>query len=77
MTEMAEKSVIQIKKLITAFRLLVTKVQKDNKEKSKNLKDTNQVLDAIKKEYPKLYYENEAVKKRTTKLQEKLSKYQA
>ena len=35
---MAEKSVIQIKKLITAFRLLVTKVQKDNKEKSKNLK---------------------------------------
>ena len=77
MTEMAEKSVIQIKKLITAFRLLVTKVQKDNKKKSKNLKDTNQVLDAIKKEYPKLYHENEAVKKRMTKLQEKLSKYQA
>ena len=36
---MDEKGVEQIKKLIN----LATKVQKDNKEKSKNLKDTNQV----------------------------------
>ena len=43
MIEMDEKDVEQIKKLITDFRLLATKVQKDNKEKSKNLKDTNQV----------------------------------
>ena len=43
MIEMDEKGVEQIKKLITDFRLLATKVQKDNKEKSKNLKDTNQV----------------------------------
>ena len=31
------------------------KAQKVNKEKSKKLKDTNQVLDACKKEYQKLY----------------------
>ena len=43
MIEMDEKGVEQIKKLITDFRLWATKVQKDNKEKSKNLKDTNQV----------------------------------
>ena len=39
--EMDEKGVEQIEKLIKDFRLLATKVQKDNKEKSKKLKDTN------------------------------------
>ena len=73
---MDEKGVKQIKKLITDFRLLATKVQKDDKEKSKNLKDTNQVLDACKKEYQKCY-ENEALKKRITELQEELTKYQS
>ena len=72
--QMDEKGVKQIKKLITDFRLLATKVQKDDKEKSKNLKDTNQVLDACKKEYQKRY-ENEALKKRITELQEELTKY--
>ena len=76
MMEMDEKGVKQIKKLITDFRLLATKVQKDNKEKSKNLEDANQVLDACKKEYQKLY-ENEALKERITELQEELSKYQS
>ena len=33
MMEMDEKSIKQIKRLITDFRLLATKVQKDNKEK--------------------------------------------
>ena len=64
MMEMDEKGVEQIEKLIKDFRLLATKVQKDNKEKSKTLKDTNQVLDACKKEYQKLYRENEALKKK-------------
>ena len=77
MMEMDEKGVEQIKKLITDFRLLATKVQKDNKEMSKNLKDTNQVLDACKKEYQKLYHENEALKKIVSELQEELSKYQS
>ena len=44
---------------------------------SKNLKDTNQVLDACKKEYQKLYHENEALKKIVSELQEELSKYQS
>ena len=41
------------------------------------MKDTNQVLEASKKEYQKLYHENEALKKRITELQEELSKYQS
>ena len=61
--ELDEKGVEQIKKLITGFSLLATKVRKDNKEKSKKLKDSNQVLDVCKKEYQKLYHENEALKK--------------
>ena len=36
MMELDEKGVEQIKKLITGFSLLATKVRKDNKEKSKN-----------------------------------------
>ena len=77
MMDTDEKGVEQIKKLITDYRLLATKVQKDNKIMSKNLKDTNQVLDACKKEYQKLYHENEALKKRVSELQEELSKYQS
>ena len=64
MMEMDEKGVEQIEKLIKDFRLLATKVQKDNKEKSKTLKDTNQVFNACKEEYQKLYRENEALKKK-------------
>ena len=56
---MEEKGVKQIKKLIADFRLLVTKVLKDNEVKSKNLKEANQVLEVGKKEYQKLYHENE------------------
>ena len=60
---MEEKGVEQIKKLTADFRLLATKVKKDNQIKSKNLKETNQVLEACKKEYQKLYHENETLKK--------------
>ena len=56
---MEEKGVKQIKKLIADFRLLVTKVLKDNEVKSKNLKEANQILEVGKKEYQKLYHENE------------------
>ena len=48
---MDDKSVEQIKELISDFRLLETKVQKDNQTKTKNLKETNQVLEACRKEY--------------------------
>ena len=59
---MEEKGVRQIKKLIADFRLLATKVQKNNQIKSRNLKETNRVLEACKKEYQKLYHENETLK---------------
>ena len=73
---MDEKAVEQMKKLLMDFRLLATKIQKDNQSKSKNFKDTNQVVEACKKEYQKLFYENEALKKKNQKLQEELKKYQ-
>ena len=60
---MEGKGAQQIKKLIADFRLLATKFQKDNRIKSKNLKETNQVLEACKKEYQKLYRENATLKK--------------
>ena len=60
---MDDKSVEQIKKLISDFRLLATKVQKDNQTKTKNLKQTNQVLEASRKEYQKLHHETETLKK--------------
>lgn len=45
---MEEKSVKQLKKLVADFKVLTTKVQKDNQMKSKNLKETN-LLEAYKK----------------------------
>ena len=60
---MEEDGVEKIKKLIADFRLLVTKVQKEDQIKSKKLKETNQVLQACKKEHQKLYDENETLKK--------------
>ena len=43
---MYEKAAEQMKKLIMDIRLLANNVQKDNHSKSKNIKDTNQVLEA-------------------------------
>ena len=37
--------------MISDFRLLVTKVQKDNQMKTKNRKETNQVLEVFREEY--------------------------
>ena len=59
---MEEKGVKQVKKLIADFRLLATKVQENNQIKSRNLKETNQVLEDCKKEYQELYHENETLK---------------
>ena len=61
---MDDKSVEQIKKLISHFRLLMTKVRKDNQMKTKNLKETNQVLEVCRKDYQKLHHENETLKKK-------------
>ena len=60
---MDDKKVEHIQKLISDFRLLATKVQKDNQTKNKNLREANQVLEACRKEYQKLHDENETLKK--------------
>ena len=73
---MEEKSIEKCKKLVADFRLLTTKVQKDNQRKSKNLKETNPVLEACKKEYQKLYFEHETLKKKFTEQQEEFLKCQ-
>ena len=46
---MKVESVKHFKKLVADFRLLTTKIQKDYQIKFKNLKETNQVLEACKK----------------------------
>ena len=47
---MDQNDVENFKALIGEFKTLATKVQKDNQIKSKNLEDTNLVLDSCKKE---------------------------
>ena len=75
---MEEKGMKNFKKLVTDFRVLTTKVQKDNPKKTKNLKKTTQVLEAFKSECQKLYLEHENKKKQKNKneeQQEELLKY--
>ena len=64
---MEQKSIENFKKLVANFRALTTKVQKDNQNKTKNLKETNIVLEACKKECQKLYLEHVNLKKKNTK----------
>ena len=56
---MEEKGMKNFKKLVTDFRVLTTKVQKDNPKKTKNLKKISQVLEAFKSDCKKLYLEHE------------------
>lgn len=59
---MDQSNVENFKKLIGEFKTLTTKVEKDNQIQSKNLKDTNLVLDACKKECQSLYAKQENLK---------------
>ena len=61
---MDQKSIEHFKKLVTDFRALTTKVQKDNQNKTKSLKETNLVLEDCEKEYQKLYLEHKNLKKK-------------
>ena len=60
---MDQDNVENFKKLIAEFKILTTKVQKDNQAKLKNLKDTNLVLETCKKESLRLYAEHKNFKK--------------
>ena len=44
-----QKSIGNFKKLIADYRALTAKVQKDNQNKTKSLKETNLVLKRVKK----------------------------
>ena len=59
---MDPKTIENVEKLDADFRVLTTKIQKDNLNNTKNLKETNLVLDACKNEYQKLYVEHESLK---------------
>ena len=56
----------EIKAIITEFKKLASKIQQNNK---KTLKERGAILQAYKNEYQKLYYENEALKKRCGELE--------
>lgn len=60
---MDQNNVENFEKLIGKFKMLTTKVQKDNRIKWKNLEDTNLVLDACKKEYQRFCAEYEILEK--------------
>lgn len=53
-----QDNIKNLKKLIVEFKTLTAKVKKDNQTKVENLKDTNLVLEACKKEYQKLHAEH-------------------
>ena len=59
---MDPKTIENVEKLDADFRVLTTKIQKDNLNNTKNLKETNLVLEACKNEYQKLYIEHESLK---------------
>ena len=59
---MDPKTMENVEKLVADFRVLTTKIQKDNLNNTKNLKETNLVLEACKNEYQKLYVEHESLK---------------
>ena len=60
---MEKKDMKNFKTLVTDFRVLTTKVQKDNPKKTKNLKETTQVLETFKSECQNLYLEHKNEKK--------------
>ena len=66
----------EIKGIISDFKMLATKIQQDNGQVKKALKEREGVLQACKKEDQKLYYENEALKERCEELKQKVRESQ-
>ena len=69
----------EIRDIIADFKKLATKIQQDKgqvkkmlKDRKAMLKDREVALDACKKEYQKLYYKHEALKKKYIELEQKL-----
>ena len=66
----------EIKGIISDFKKLATKIQQDNGQVKKMLKEKEAVLQVCKKEYQKLYYEHEPLKKRCEELKQKVKESQ-
>ena len=60
----------KIKGIVGDFKKLATKIKEDNGQVKKKLKERELVLDACQKEYQKLYYEHNALKKIVASLQQ-------
>ena len=60
MTDQVDK----LKNIFNGFKILAAKVNDDNKHKKKKLDETKELLEIYKKEYQKLYFEHENLRKK-------------
>ena len=54
----------KLKNIFNSFKILAAKVNDDNKNKKKKLDETKELLEICKKEYQKLYFEHENLRKK-------------
>ena len=54
----------KLKNIFNDFQILAEKVNNDNKNKKKKLDETKELLEICKKEYQKLYFEHENLRKK-------------
>ena len=62
-----------LKDIIKDFKNLASKIQTDNSNVKQHLKDKNLMLEACQKEYQKIYFEHENLKKNINSLKNSLS----
>ena len=65
-----------LKDIIKDFKNLALKIQTDNSNVKQHLKDKNLMLEACQKEYQKIYFEHENLKKKNQQLEEQLKQQQ-
>ena len=65
-----------LKGIIKDFKNLASKIQTDNSNVKQHLKDKNLMLEACQKEYQKIYFEHENLKKIYQQLEEQLKQQQ-
>ena len=54
----------ELENIFNDFKILAAKVNYDNKNKKKKLDETKELLEICKKEYQKLYFEHEDLRKK-------------
>ena len=54
----------ELENIFNDFKILAAKVNYDNKNKNKKLDETKELLEICKKEYQKLYFEHEDLRKK-------------